>query len=55
MVLVDMYPEGKAAVVTILEALIQRHDLLEQRWMHRQRRYSREYPAVTCREQVSQP
>lgn len=36
-----MYPEGEAAVVAILEALIQRHDLLEQGAMHGERCDSR--------------
>lgn len=36
-----IYPEGEAAVVSILEALSERHDLLEQGAMHGERRDSR--------------
>lgn len=41
-----VYSEGEAAFVAVLEALLQRHHLLEQSWVHRQRRDGREQPAV---------
>lgn len=44
------YPEGEAASVAVLKALLQRHHLLEQRRVHRQRRDGREQPAVICGE-----
>lgn len=43
-----IYPKGEAAFVAVLEALLQRHHLLEQSGVHRQRRDCREQPAVVC-------
>lgn len=45
-----IYPEGEAAFVAVLEALLQRHHLLEQSGVDRQRCDCREQPAVVCRE-----
>lgn len=45
-----IYSEGEAALVAVLKALLQRHHLLEQMRVHRQRRDSREQPAVACGE-----
>lgn len=45
-----IYSEGEAAFVAVLKALLQRHHLLEQRGVHRQRCYCREQPAVICGE-----
>lgn len=45
-----IYSEGEAAFVAVLEALLQRHHLLEQRRVHRQRSDCREQPAVVCGE-----
>lgn len=41
-----IYSEGEAAFVAVLKALLQRHHLLEQRRVHRQRCDCREQPAV---------
>lgn len=41
-----IYPEDEAAVVSVLEALSLRHDLHQQRAMHRERRDGGEQPAV---------
>lgn len=41
-----IYSEGEAAFVAVLKALLQRHHLLEQRGVHRQRCDCREQPAV---------
>lgn len=49
---INTYSEGEAAIVVLLEALSERHNLLEQVGVYSHRCYSGEHPAVTCRGQA---